>query len=284
MDILFCTDGSQISYNAIINFSKWFNNFKTDILSVADWSCLSDSVITEGTNLTAYCTNSANTILNTAKLYLEEHNIEFNRLITDCGSVVDTILEKEKEGNYEYIVLGSNGKRGLQKWLGSVSQEISSLAQTSVFITKQKNEQKKVVFALDESLLNSQRLEKTIQNINLKEKEIHLLTVYETPEYMFLEGTIDSNWINDINNKQQKEAELLLHKFEQRFNEYGYNINTKKVLSGYPSKIILDYCLDNNIDLIVSGMRQKKFLSKLLTNSVSKRILENTPSDVLIMK
>ena len=47
MNVLFCTDGSKISYNSIINFSSWVKDFSLDILSVVDWSCLPDSVSIE---------------------------------------------------------------------------------------------------------------------------------------------------------------------------------------------------------------------------------------------
>ena len=284
MEILFCTDGSQISYDSIINFSKWFKNLNTDILSVADWTCLSDTLIGDGAGVMAYCTNNANAIINNARLYLEENGIKVTNTYTNCGAVVDTILEVSNKKNYEYLVLGSNGKKGLQKWLGSVSQEISELSKSSVYVSKGQNTSKKIAFALDEALLKSEKFENTLENINLDGKEIHLLTVFESPDYMFLEGTIDSNWANDIRKKQENAGKKLLYEFEEIFNDYGYNINSKKVLSGAPSKEIVDYCSNYKIDLVVCGMKNKKLLSRIFSGSVSKRILENTDSDILIMK
>ena len=284
MKVLFCTDGSQISYDSITNFSKWFKNFKTDILSVADWSCLSDTIITEGSNIMSYCTNNANAIINNARLYLEERNIYVRNTDKNCGSVTDSILEAENKERYDFLVLGSNGKKGIQRWLGSVSQDISMLSQTSVYISKRKTQQNKIAFALEESLINRGILENTLEYMNLEDKEIHLLTVYETPDYMFLDGAIDSNWINDITAKQEKEADKTLYKFEGIFKDYGFSPNVKSILSGNPSKEIIEYCSKNEIDLIVSGMRKRKLLSRMFPNSVSKRILENTESDILIMK
>lgn len=284
MKVLFCTDGSNISYNAMINFSKWFKNYSVDIISVADWTCLSDTMLGEGTNVMAYCTNNANAIINNARQFLEEHNIIVNRTMTNCGAVTDSILEAINKDRYDYIILGSNGKKGLQKWLGSVSQDISELSQNSVFISKNSNFNNKVVFAIDDSLLNSGHIERTLDNIDLKGKEINLITVYETPEYMFLEGTIDSNWINDIDKKQRNEAQKLLLRFEEIFNGFNLEISSKDILSGYPSKEIIEYCKKHDTDLIICGMRKRKLLSRIFSNSISKRILENTEADMLIMK
>lgn len=72
MNVLFCTDGSKISYNSIINFSSWVKDFSLDILSVVDWSCLPDSVSIENSEFASQCSTSANVILDYAETYLKE--------------------------------------------------------------------------------------------------------------------------------------------------------------------------------------------------------------------
>ena len=284
MKVLFCTDGSKISYGAVVNFSKWFNNFNTDILTVADWSCLSDNLLSEYSIIQNKCANNADSILNYTQEFLLNNDINFNQKIKSCGSVVDAVLEKEKEEDYSYIIVGSNGKKGLQKWLGSVSYDISSFSDTSVYISKNSISSDRVAFALDSSLISSKRFMQTLKNINLQGKEIHLLTVYEIPDYLFLEGNIDSNWVIDINEKQNREGMIILSKNEEIFKDLGCNNCIKRVLSGNCAKEIVRYCADNEIGLVVCGMRNRKYLSKLIPGSISRRILEDTKSDVLIMK
>ena len=60
-----------------------------------------------------------------------------------CGSTVDCILEACDKKEYDYVVLGSHGKKGIQKWLGSVSQEIASVSKISTYISKEKNYRQK---------------------------------------------------------------------------------------------------------------------------------------------
>lgn len=114
-------------------------------------------------------------------------------------------------------------------------------------------------------------------------KEIYLLTVYEIPDYLFLEGNVDSTWILEIEKKQEQAARLLLNSFEKSFNEKGLEIKDKVIMRGIPSQEIINYSNKNDIDLVVSGVRNRKKISKFLLGSVSKRILENVKADVLIV-
>ena len=135
MNVLFCTDGSKISYNSIINFSSWVKVFSLDILSVVDWSCLPDSVSIENSEFASQCSTSANVILDNAETYLKEMGLNVAQKIKICGEAVDTILDLVDSGKYDFVVLGSHGKKGIQKWLGSVSQEVASSANISSYIS-----------------------------------------------------------------------------------------------------------------------------------------------------
>ena len=123
MKVLFCTDGSKISYHSIQNFSHWVKDFSVDIICAVDWSFLPDSVSVEDSEFGAQCANSANAILAYSENYLKEQGININRTIKMCGSTVDAILDTCDKEDYNCIILGSHGKHGIQKWLGSVSQE-----------------------------------------------------------------------------------------------------------------------------------------------------------------
>lgn len=284
MKVLFCTDGSKISYHAIQNFSHWTKNFTVDIICVIDWSFLPDSVAIEDTEFAVQCANSADAILDYSEKYLTELDINVGRKIKMCGTTVDAILDIAEEEKYDCIVLGSHGKKGIQKWLGSVSSEIASSSQVSTYISKDKNERKRILFTIDSSDLSMNVVNKTLECLDLADKEIHLLTVFEIPDYLFLEGNIDSNWILEIERKQDQAAQLLLAKFEKIFIDKGYNIETKAVLTGVPAQEIVKYSTSRSIDLIVTGTRDRKHLSKFILGSVSKRVLESVKSDVLIVR
>ena len=284
MKVLFCTDGSKISYHAIHNFAHWCQNMAVDVLCVIDWSFLPDTTVIERTEFAYQCTSSADSILDYAEKFLQENGINIVNKIKMCGSTIDSILEILDGEEYDFIVMGSHGKKGIQKWLGSVSQEIASVAKISTFISKDKNERTKVLFTVDNTELSNKIIAKSIETLNLKDKEIHLATVYEIPDYLFLEGSLDSNWMLEIERKQDKASLLLLSKFEKMFAESGLTVSSKAVLNGVPAQELIKYANKANIDLVVSGTRDKKYLSKFILGSVSKRVLENVKSDVLIIR
>lgn len=283
MNVLFCTDGSKISYNSIINFSSWVKDFSLDILSVVDWSCLPDSVSIENSEFASQCSTSANVILDYAEIYLKEMGLNVAQKIKICGEAVDTILDLLDSGKYDFVVLGSHGKKGIQKWLGSVSQEVASSANISSYISKNINNRKKVLFAVDNSELSAKVVLNSLNFLNLEDKEIYLATVYEVPDYLFLEGNVDSTWILEIEKKQEQASRLLLNSFEKSFIEKGFEVKDKLIFRGVPSQEIINFSNKKDIDLVVTGIRTRKHLSKFLLGSVSKRILENVKSDVLIV-
>lgn len=283
MNVLFCTDGSKISYNSIINFSSWVKDFSLDILSVVDWSCLPDSVSIENSEFASQCSTSANVILDYAETYLKEMGLNVAQKIKICGEAVDTILDLVDSGKYDFVVLGSHGKKGIQKWLGSVSQEVASSANISSYISKNINNRKKVLFAVDNSELSAKVVLNSLNFLNLEDKEIYLATVYEVPDYLFLEGNVDSTWILEIEKKQEQASRLLLNSFEKSFIENGLEVKDKLIFRGVPSQEIINFSNKKDIDLVVTGIRTRKHLSKFLLGSVSKRILENVKSDVLIV-
>ncbi len=283
MNVLFCTDGSKISYNSIINFSFWVKDFSLDILSVVDWSCLPDSVSIENSEFASQCSTSANVILDYAETYLKEMGLNVAQKIKICGEAVDTILDLVDSGKYDFVVLGSHGKKGIQKWLGSVSQEVASSANISSYISKNINNRKKVLFAVDNSELSAKVVLNSLNFLDLEDKEIYLATVYEVPDYLFLEGNVDSTWILEIEKKQEQASRLLLNSFEKSFIEKGFEVKDKLIFRGVPSQEIINFSNKKDIDLVVTGIRTRKHLSKFLLGSVSKRILENVKSDVLIV-
>lgn len=283
MNVLFCTDGSKISYNSIINFSSWVKDFSLDILSVVDWSCLPDSVSIENSEFASQCSTSANVILDYAETYLKEMELNVAQKIKICGEAVDTILDLVDSGKYDFVVLGSHGKKGIQKWLGSVSQEVASSANISSYISKNINNRKKVLFAVDNSELSAKVVLNSLNFLNLEDKEIYLATVYEVPDYLFLEGNVDSTWILEIEKKQEQASRLLLNSFEKSFIEKSFQVKDKLIFRGVPSQEIINFSNKKDIDLVVTGIRTRKHLSKFLLGSVSKRILENVKSDVLIV-
>lgn len=284
MKVLFCTDGSKISYNALKNFSHWVKNAVIDIICVIDWSFLPDEINLDAQNFTASCANVADTILAYAEDLVEEYGLEKGNRIKACGAAIESILEHAENSDYDLILMGSNGKKGLQKWLGSVSQEIINSSDVSDYISKRENNKKKLLLTTDGTPCSYGIIEKILPDINFEDKEVYVCMVNEDPKLLFLDGNMDSNWISDIKKEQQIYAKNSINNIKLLLDKYGIKVDKNVILSGNASHEIIKFAKSNEIDLIVLGSRNKSRVDRLLTGSESKRILENTSSDIWLIR
>ena len=284
MKILFCTDGSKISYNAVKNISAWVKDAVIDIICVIDWSFLPDDIAIESSNFSMSCANVADTVLSYAEKLIQEAGFEIGKKIKHCGSAIESILEQAENEDYDLILMGSNGKKGIQKWLGSVSQEIINSSKISDYIAKEENHKKKLLLTTDGTLCSAGIIEEILPHLKLEDKEIYICMVNEDPSFLFLDGNIDQNWLQDIQRHQNLYASNSIQKIQSILDKYEFSATETTVLSGNPAQEIINYTKHNEIDLVVLGSRNKSKIDRFLTGSESKRVLENTISDVWLIR
>ena len=284
MRILFCTDGSRISFNALNNFAKWSKGAIVDVICVIDWSFLPDEVSIQEDGFATSCANVADSILDFAEKEISKSNLILGDKIKRCGESVDSIIEQSERESYDLIVVGSHGKRGLRKWLGSVSREVLNESVTSTYISKHQNTAKRILFATDGTDNSMKAVTQAIKYINLNDKKIYICIVLENPNLLFLEGTLDSNWFLEIEHQQNIHAEKVLKNVKTKLEEYNLPVEKSVILSGMPAEKINDFALREDIDLIVTGTRHKEKSARYFQSSVSKRVLDITSADVMIVK
>ena len=284
MKVLFCTDGSKISYNALYNFSKWAKDVIIDVICVIDWSFLPDNVKLEAAGFSNSCANVADDILEYTKDEITKLGMLCGETVKQCGSAVESIIEQSEKEKYDIILLGSHGKKGIQKWLGSVSREIAYSDRLTTYISKEENNGARILFATDGTDSANLAVTKALEYLNLENKEIFLCTVNETADMLFLNGTLDSNWIMAIEEQQQKFSMKSLNELKEGVKNKGCMTRAEGGIRRNPAQKIMDYAKGKEIDLIVTGSRGKTKMQDFLLGSVSKKILENARCDVLIVK
>lgn len=284
MKILFCTDGSKISFNALKNASHWLKDATVDTICAIDWSLLPNDINIEAPDFMTSCTNTADTILDYAKNEIEKTELNCGKIIKNCGSAIETILEQLEKESYDMVLMGSHGKKGIQKWLGSVSQEVISSTKISNYIAKEENKHKKVLFTVDGTSCAVENIKKILPNINLENKEIYICMVNEDPDLLFLDGTIDTQWLLKIQKHQQIYAANAINNIQEILKEKGIKITQTDLLTGIPAQKIIDYVKKYEIDLIVMGARNKSRLDRFLSGSVSIRVMENVMSDIWLAR
>ena len=284
MKILFCTDGSKISFNALYNISAWIKSAVIDTICVIDWSFLPDEITVEEENFTYSCANVADTILDYAEEEIKKLGLIIGNRIKSCGSAIDSILEQAESDDYDLILMGSHGKKGIQKWLGSVSQEIINSSKISDYIAKEQNNRKKLLLTTDGTKCSLEIISKILPDLKLENKEIHICMVNEDPNFLFLDGALDTNWLIEIQKQQHKYAASAIKDMQSLLQEQNIKINETVILTGIPAQKMIDYARTNEIDLIVLGSKNKSKLDRFLTGSVSKRVLENVVSDIWLAR
>ena len=285
MKVLFCTDGSKISYDAIENFSKWTTSETTvDAICIIDWSFLPEEVIIEETGFVNSCRNVADSILEHAEKVITSLDLTAGKKIKLCGAAVESILDQAEKEEYDLIIMGSHGKKGIQRWLGSVSREVLDAADLPVYISKNKNLSDKILFTTDGSETSYTVTEQAIKTLNLSGKEVYLCTVTENPDLLFLEGTLDSNWMMAIRTQQEIYSEHAVKKILELFERYNIEVKQSRILEGTPAKSIIGYAEEISADLIVLGSGLKTKMQNFLLDSVSKRVVEHTKSDTIVFR
>lgn len=284
MKILFCTDGSKISFNALKNIAYWIKQATIDTICVIDWNILPAEITIDEENFSFSCANVADTILDYAEEEIKNLGLQLGNRIKNCGSAIESILEQSEKEKYDLILMGSHGKKGIQKWLGSVSQEIINSSKISDYITKKENNKKKVLFTTDGTECSLSVIEEIISDIELSDKEVHICMVNEDPNLLFLEGTLDTNWLLDIQKQQYMYASNAIESIKKIIESRGIEVNQSTILTGIPAQEIINYAKNNEIDLIILGSRNKSKMDRFLMGSVSKRILENVVSDIWLVR
>ena len=286
MKILFCTDGSQISYNALYNFSHWIKKEETtvDVICVIDWSFLPDETVIEGTEFVNSCRNVADGILEYTEKEIKSIGFIMGQKIKLCGAAIESILDQLESEKYDLVVLGSHGKKGIQIWLGSVSREVLEASQIPTYISKSPNNSKNILFATDGSKDSLDAAERAVNMLNLQDKNIYACTVTENPDLLFLEGTLDANWMMAIRTQQEIYSEHAVKKILELFERYNIEVKQSRILEGTPAKSIIGYAEEISADLIVLGSGRKTKMQNFLLDSVSKRVVEHTKSDTIVFR
>jgi len=284
MKLLFCTDGSDISLTSLYNASKFIKDATVDIICVIDWSFLPESMSIDEANYSKVYENIADSVLIFAENAVKEKGLVVGDKIKSFGSPVEGILEQLEKEKYDLILLGSHGKKGIQKWLGSVSRHVISNITVPTFISRKKTKNKKVLFTTDGSEHSYHAIKESIELFDLKDKELYIVSVKENPELLPIEASLDVNWIETIDKQQRIHAAKSINKVKSILEKAELRIHTEIILTGSPAQKIIEFVEKEEVDLIIMGARSKVNLSTFLLGSVSKRVLENVHSGVVIIK
>lgn len=283
MKVLFCTDGSDYSYRNLINsLALMPKDSVIDVINVIDIKNILLHKIFSEKHVIDPLQEFSDETLKKSKKIIKEKDFECGNIFSYKGNITDEILEHIEKNAYDLVVLGSHSKK---KWLGSVCRKVINKIKIPSLIIKDEDEikeEKTVLFAVDGSKNCLKSLENGIKIINKDNLKCSIINIYPGPESLPLEITMDNKWLADCISKQKELASETVADVNEILSKY-VNFYEKIIKEGEPAEEILNYLNNNKTDLIIMGTHSRSGLSEFLLGSVSKRVLDNSKNNILIV-
>ncbi|MFH0703257.1 MAG: universal stress protein [bacterium] len=292
MKILFCTDGSEASFYAIRRALPFLiADSQIDIVNIVDLDIWTTYVTFsyEEEEVSEIPKSAAQLILNKAEELIELEGYKVGKTNYFRGSPSNIILRLINSDNYDLVVLGSHGKKGLKKWIGSVSRKVVTKSSIPVLIVKPQEEAeiprglKEVLITVDGSDCSYNAIKKMPEFLNLQNSSIEVLNIRIGSESLPVEITMDSKWLENLLIKQKESANKILDESKKILQENNISIKSAFSLEGDAAEIILNYISEHKKDLIIMGSHGREGISDLILGSVSKRVLDFAICPVLII-
>ena len=181
----------------------------------------------------------------------------------------DGILEKSREHNCDFIVMGSQGASGFKEmFIGSNTEKVVRTSEIPVLVIKNEHQNfqiKKIIFATNLDEHSKETLQEVIQFAEQAEAGLHLVYINTANEFITSE---------DIDEFLIRFTEGLS---EKKFDFHVYNDDT--VEQG-----ILHFAQKMDADLIAVATHGRKGLSHFFNGSISEDLVNHSKSPVITFR
>ncbi len=207
-----------------------------------------------------------------SKEITEKYGTEVEFLIKK-GDLFDGIKEAADSINPKLIMLGTHGKKGMQKLTGSYVLKIIEITNTPTIIVQKKhypNGYKNIVFPITTSTQDRQKLSWAIAIAKLFEAKIHLMPKFESEK-------TNKNRIMAITKQIKNILEENGIKFEDKVSDPA---------EGNFADQVIDYAVQNDAELIMTMVNKEKNLffsswdEKLIYNAAEIPVICINPIEI----
>ncbi len=197
------------------------------------------------------------------ELYLVGAGGENVRLRLREGDPVEQILEEAQAGDYDLIILGSGGRRGIGRYfVGSTALRVADLAACSVLIAKNIRQDHDFLLCTDGSELAERAEIAGAEMARVLGAKVTILSVAEEEE-------------------RREEALRSARRAEMILAQMGIEAKVK-VRVGHPSEEIIAEARDH--DIVVMGASGSSAVRKFFLGSVPLKVMEYGECPVLIVR
>lgn len=224
--------------------------------------------------------------------FLEKSEVDYKGFIYREGNAAENIINMAENDGYDLVIVGSHNKHVLQRFfLGSVSYKVAKYCKSSVMVIKPSelsiindNQDYSVLFAADSSQYSENASRRLSDFLNKKRAEVTILNVCPPIQETIPADAYVYTDIARIMEESQNIAEDILKDIYIDMARQGINVIKKYHVTGDPALAIIEEAEINKSNLIVTGSHVKTGLAEWIIGSVSSRVVEYSPTSVLIIK
>jgi nucleotide-binding universal stress UspA family protein len=203
-------------------------------------------------------------------------------VIVQLGLVADSILSIAEERNIDVVVMGTHGRRGLDRLtMGSVTERVLRRARCAVLAVRER------VSALvsQESMHEPVRLRKLLCCVDFSEHSPRALEyafslAFQNQAEITLLHVLEDSELGADEQKQALKCIEDLIPVEAR----NWATLVPAVRAGKPYEQIIEHAAQGQTDLIVMGVRGRNALDLALFGSTTHRVIQLGPCPVLVVK
>ncbi len=203
----------------------------------------------------------------------------------ESAAPAERIVEHAEEKNVDLVVMGTHGRRGVDRMLfGSVTEEVVRKVPAPVLTIRADADRspdqavRRILVPVDFSRASGLAVRHAKEVALTYGAEIDLLHVVEEPGYLSPYGV-----------EAQFPVEEVLERVENSLGEMareeiGIEHVIVEAIVGHPAQGILDYVETNDVDLIVQATHGRTGFDHVLLGSVTERVLRQSPIPVFAVK
>lgn len=212
-----------------------------------------------------------------------EFGIDVESILCE-GEPPEVILDVAKGKNADLIVLGTYGRKGLNRLLmGSVTSGVIADAPTDVLIVKKPctectGEYRSILVPFDGSDFSKRAINRACQIASQDNSTVTAL--YIIPRY---EEMVNFYKTESIRNSLIKEAEKIVGAARDFAALQGIVVRTQ-VSEGHASDSIVDIAKDQKHDLIVMGSHGYRGVDRAIMGSTTERVIMNANCPILVVR
>ncbi|HUF36827.1 MAG TPA: universal stress protein [Gemmatimonadales bacterium] len=208
-----------------------------------------------------------------------------------AGRTVETLLEHIQSRAVDLVVMTTHARGGASRaWLGSVADGLVRRSPVPVLLLRPAEEEgvapeagffTRVLLPLDGSPGGEQILERAIEVAGTEGVRYTLLRVLASGESAFSE-VLPRRGEAPSTRAQRATVEAGLERTAETLRARGLEVRGQTVTDDVPARAILEYVVENGIDLIAMTTRSRGGLERWLLGSVADKVLRGTTRPLLL--